>query len=186
MFEPSTSLLNTIDASTNVDHTITYEYVDEITSETVTYPVTIVAAENNTTISTANGRIVGYYTDPFDISVSYLNDTKQSITVDSFSEIDQNDLYELYNYAPNAVGQKTYTYTAIAYNTTPPIPVEVARTDYTIVVTNNWTYGRNQLLKFANETRYQTQISVSWTNQFGQSIPMINNIGKQITWENNS
>ena len=186
MFKPETSLLSTIDALTNVDHTITYEYVDELTLETIMYPVTVIANETNTTISTANGRIVGYYNDPFDITVAYLNKEKQDTVVDSFSEIDVNNLYELYNYTPNSQQQKTYTYTAIAYDTTPPIPVEVARTDYTIVVTNNWTYGRNQLLKFANETRYKNQISVSWTNQFGQPIPMINNSGKQTVWENNS
>ena len=154
--------------------------------ETISLPVTIVASEENQTISTAGGQIVGYYTDPFDITVSYLNNDKQNVTVDSFSEIDQNNLYELYSYEPNTVTQKTYTYTAIAYDTEPTIPVEVARTDYTIVVTNNWTYGRNQLLKYTNSSRYQNEISVSWTNQFGQPITMINNIGKQITWENNS
>jgi hypothetical protein len=153
--------------------------------ETVTYPVTVIANENNVTISTDNARISGFYTDPFDISVTYLQSDKQSKTVDSFSEIDKSKLYELYNYAPNTQQQKTYTYTAIAYDTEPEIPVEVDRTDYTIVVTNNWTYGRNQLLKYANLPRYQ-EISVSWTNQFGQPIPMINNSGKQITWENNS
>jgi hypothetical protein len=186
LFQPETSLLNTIDALKNVDHTITYEQVDELTMETITYPVTVVANENNTTISTDSGRIVGYYTDPFDITVTYLNNAKQSTTVESFSDINVSDVYELYNYTPNTQQQKTYTYTAIAYDETPPVPVEVARTDYTIVVTNNWTYGRNQLLKYANLTRYQNEISVSWTNQFGQPIPMINNSGKQITWENNS
>ena len=186
MFEPSTSLLSTIDALKNVDHTITYEHVDELTMETVSYPVTVIATETNVTISTANGRISGFYTDPFDITVTYLDADKQNTTVDSFSEIDESNLYELYNYSPNSNTQKTYTYTAIAYDTTPPTPVEVARTDYTIVVTNNWTYGRNQLLKYANSTRYKDQISVSWTNNLGQPIPMINNSGKQITWENNS
>jgi hypothetical protein len=185
LFEPATSLLDTIDALKNVDHTITYEYVDEITMQTASYPVTIVAGENNATISTANGRIVGYYTDPFDISVNYLNAAKQNTTVDSFSKIDTNNLYQLYSYEPNTSLQKTYTYTAIAYDTEPTVPVEIARTDYTIVVTNNWTYGRNQVLKYANSSRYN-QISVSWTNQFGQPIAMINSSGKQITWENNS
>ena len=179
-------MLDTIDAGKNIDHTITYEYVDEITSQTLTYPVTIVAGEENLTVSTANGRIVGYYTDPFDISVNYLNTNKQNTTVDSFSKIDTNNLYQLYSYEPNTDQQKTYTYTAIAYDTEPTIPVEVARTDYTVVLTNNWTYGRNQLLKYTNSSRYQNQISVSWTNQFGQPIPMINSSGKQITWENNS
>ena len=186
MFEPSTSLLDTIDVLKNVDYSITYEYLDEGTMETVSYPVTVIANESNSTISTANGRISGFYTDPFDITVTYLQTDNQSTTVDSFSKIDQSKLYELYNYTPNTGSQKTYTYTAIAYDTTPPTPVEVARTDYTIVVTNNWTYGRNQLLKYANSSRYQTQIAVSWTNNFGKSIPMINNSGKQITWENNS
>ena len=57
--------------------------------------------------------------------------------------------------------------------------------NYTITVTNNWTNGRNELVKFNNPGAY-AEVTCSWTNNSDSSITWQNINGDNINWENNT
>lgn len=174
-FEPLVTNLNTLDEFKNLSHTITY--TGYIGSVATSYPVTITPVDNNTTINVSSNNISGYYSDAFDNEIHYRNKDDTFTTVTKFEQIDTENNYDgIYHYDANMNRTKVFNYIATANSETK---------NYTITVTNNWTNGRNQLLKYNNPSAYQ-EISCSWINNSGVSIPWQNTNGETITWENNT
>jgi len=170
-FSPSTSSLNTLNEFKNLSHTITY-----VSSGGISYPVTITASESNPTIVISGNTISGYYSDVFVGEIGYRTVDDQFITVDNWQDVEDavNDgsLSEIYYYYADQAINYVYTYTASANNETQI---------YTITVTNDWTYGRDQLLRYINPS----QISgIIWINNNGQTITWKNSAGNNITWAN--
>ena len=170
-FEPATTNLNTLDEFKNLVHKITY--VGYLGSVATYYPVTITAIEENSTINVSEDTISGYYSDAFDNDIHYRNKDDTFTTVNKFEDINTETNYDgIYHYDADENRTKIYNYVATANSETK---------NYTITVTNNWTNGRNQLVKFNNPNAYQNIVCV-WNN----GIPWINTNGQTINWENNT
>jgi hypothetical protein len=170
-FYPELTNLNTLDEMKNLSHTITY--IGYVGSVGTPYPVTVTAAEEHSTINVTGNTISGYYEDCFSNDIHYRNKDDTFTTVNKFNQIDIEKNYDgVYHYDANETRTKVYTYIAEANNETK---------NYTITVTNNWTNGRNQLLKFNNPSTYQSIVCV-WNN----GVPWINDSGQTINWENNT
>lgn len=140
-WNPSNTQLYVIDQLNelvNFTQTITYE--DELlVGETFT--ISISPDEVNQTVNISGGTISGYYSNTFDgYSIKYLDKTGKYNTVVDWNNI--SDASEIVQYHPAMQQTKTFTYTATAIssltNTTVTQP-------YTIVVTNDWTVGKNNL-----------------------------------------
>lgn len=175
-FSPIESQLATLDELKNLSFTITY--VDALGES---FPVTVEALTPNSTVAVSGNSIAGYYSDAFTYSVAYKKTDNTYATVSKFQQVESDKVYELYSYTPNTTQSTTYTYVARAYSGS----TVIATQEYTVVVTNNWSFGRNQLVKYTNPSKYN-EIKVSWVNDSGQTIPMLNSNNEPITWENNS
>ena len=177
-FFPSSTNLNTLNEFKNLSHTITYVSPGVIgaTGVGVSYPVTITATESNPTILISGNTISGYYSDVFVGEIGYRTVDDEFVTVTTWQEVEDavNDgsLSEIYYYYADPRANYVYSYTASANNETQT---------YTITVTNDWTYGRDQLLRYINTS----QISgIVWINNNGQTITWKNTDGNTITWTN--
>lgn len=182
-FSPSTTQLNTINELKNLSHTITYienDGASGIGGGTI-YPVTITTDMPNTTINIVGDTISGYYSDSFQNEIHYRTVDDQLITVNKWQDIAYaiaaESLSELYYYKADTTSRIVYTYTATAHGHSQT---------YTINVDNDWTFGRNQLIKYTNFTRYQQKILVEWININTNKIPWINNVLSVIDWENSN
>lgn len=173
-FEPTNTNLNTLDEFKNLSHTI--RYYGYVGSAVTYYPVTVTALEENTTINVEGDTISGYYSDSFEHDIHYRNKDDTFTTVHKFEQIDTEKLYGIYHYDANENRTKIYNYLAQA-NGDEQI--------YTVTVTNNWTNGRNQLLKYSNPAKYQ-DISCVWINNNGTTVPWQNTTNNLVTWENNT
>lgn len=173
-FEPINTNLNTLDEFKNLSHTI--RYYQEVGLVKTYYPVTITALDMNSTINVVGDTISGYYSDAFDNSIHYRNKDDTFTTVFKFEQIDTEKLYGIHHYDADENRTKIYSYLAEANGD---------QQVYTVTVTNNWTNGRNQLLKYSNPGKYQ-EISCVWINNSTTFIPWINTSGQTITWENNT
>jgi hypothetical protein len=55
---------------------------------------------------------------------------------------------------------------------------------YTINLDNDWTSGRDQLLKYTKPSKY-IAISITWINSSSGSITWTNGASETLTWVNN-
>jgi hypothetical protein len=170
-WEPETTNLNTLDEFKNLSHTIRYYgYLGSVANY---YPVTIEAVEENSTINVSDDTISGFYSDAFDNEIHYRNKDDTFTTVNKFEQIDTDKNYDgIYHYNADMNRTKIFNYIASSNGETK---------NYTITVTNNWTNGRNQLVKFNNPSAYQETVCI-WNN----GVPWVNIDGQTITWENNT
>jgi hypothetical protein len=174
-WEPETTNLNTLDEFKNLFHTI--KYYGYLGSVATYYPVTIEAVDENITINVSGDTISGYYSDAFDNDIYYRNKDDTFTTVTKFEQIDTEKNYDgIYHYDADMNRTKIFNYIASSNGETK---------NYTITVTNNWTNGRNQLVKFNNPGAY-AEVTCTWTNTLGSGIPWTNTTGQTITWENNT
>jgi hypothetical protein len=173
-FLPENTLLNTLDEFINLSHSITYKSDDLIP---ISYPVTITALDDNETITVSGNTISGFYSDSFENFIHYRNKDDTFTTVNKFNNINITNLYGIHHYQADLTRSFTYRYLAQANGESQ---------EYRIVVTNNWTRGRNELIKYTNITLYQETILTTWINDNSASTPWVNNIGESINWENDT
>ena len=132
-----------------VNFTQTINYDDQITYPGETWTINIVPDQVNATVNISGGTISGYYSSAFDgYSIRYLNTSDDYVTVPEWNNI--NNAKEIVNYTPSMQQTKTFTYTATA---TSNISLATVTQSYTIVVTNNWTVGKNNLQAAIAQTR---------------------------------
>lgn len=138
---PTNTELYTIDQLNElVNFTQSLSYTDPaLVGET--WSITIIPSESISTVSISGGTISGYYSKTFDgYTIRYLDKTKKYNTV-----VDWNDIInakEIVDYHPAMQQTKTFTYTATA---TSSITNTIVTQPYKIVVTNNWTIGKDRL-----------------------------------------
>lgn len=138
---PSNTQLYVIDQLNelvNFTQTITY---DDPLLVGETWSISITPDIVNSTVNISEGTISGYYSNTFDgYNIKYLDKTGKYNTVVDWNNI--SNASEIVDYHPAMQQTKTFTYTATATsnltNTTVTQP-------YTIVVTNDWTVGKNNL-----------------------------------------
>jgi len=184
-FFPSSTTLNTVNELKNLSHTITYVEVTGASGisggTSISYPVIVTAVVPNTTINVSNNIISGYYTDCFDNEISYRTVDDRFITVSRWQDIAYaiaaESLSELYYYKADTTTRIVYNYTATANGNSQT---------YTINVDNDWTNGRNQLIKYTNLTKYQQEILGEWININTKKIPWVNQVVAVIDWENSN
>jgi hypothetical protein len=150
MWTPSNTQLYVIDQLNEfVNFTQTISYDDQITYPGETWNITIVPDQTNPTVSISGGVISGYYSSAFDgYSIKYLTVDGKYITASGWNSI--SNAKEIVDYHPAMQQTKTFTYTATA---TSNISLAVVTQPYTIVVTNNWTVGKNNLQAAIAQTR---------------------------------
>lgn len=175
-FSPSLSVLNTLNEFKNLSHTITY--VETIGGA---YPVTITTTMPNSTITISGNTISGYYSDSFENEISYRTVDDKFVTVNNWQSIVNaivtETLSEIYLYRADTRTRIVYSYLATANGNTQT---------YTINVDNDWTSGRNQLIKYTNLTRYQQEILVEWININTDKLPWVNQVIATVDWENSN
>jgi hypothetical protein len=138
---PSNTQLYVIDQLNElVNFTQTLSYTDPILVEE-TWSVSITPDQVNQTVNISGGTISGYYSNTFDgYSIKYLDKKGKYNTVVNWDTIF--NASEIVTYRPAMQQTKTFTYTAVA---TSSITNTTVTQPYTIVVTNNWTVGKNNL-----------------------------------------
>lgn len=172
---PSASQLNTVNEFNNLSHTISY--TDELG---VSHPVTITAVEDNVSVNVSGNTISGYYSYVFENTIFYRTifddpNVDEFYEVTYFTELPTDQEYQLYHFHPDMRSRKTYSYIASAGSATQT---------YTINVDNDWSYYRDQLLKYIYPDQYAT-ITRPWINTSNQTITWINSSGDTVVWENN-
>lgn len=183
-FSPSASTLNTLNELKNLSHTITYVETTGATGigGSTTYPVTITTSMPNNTITILGNTISGYYSDSFEDQISYRTVDDRFVTVNNWqyivNAIVNESLSEIYYFKADTTLRIVYSYLATASNG--------AMQTYTINVDNDWTPGRNQLIKYTNLTRYQQKILVEWININTDKIPWVNKVIATVDWENSN
>jgi hypothetical protein len=166
-FSPTETVLTTTDEFKNVRFSITYK--DTLG---VSIPVTVTAIDPNSTINVSGNSISGYYSNSFpDTTIEYRTQQDTFVTVNNFDEIGQ-DVYGVYYYRADRTVSRTYSYIATADGNTKI---------YTVIVLNNWDYGKNTLVRYINPN-YKT---VTWVNIDGTEVKWINNQNKEVSWDNN-
>lgn len=184
-FIPSTTQLNTVNELKNLSHTITYVETTGASGvgggSSTFYPVAITTTMPNTTINIAGDTINGYYSDAFNNEIKYRTVDDQFVTVNKWQDIAYaiaaESLSELYYYKADTTTRIVYNYIATANGQSQT---------YTINVDNDWTFGRNQLIKYTNFTKYQQKILVEWINSNIDKVKWLNNVIEVIDWENNN
>lgn len=123
----------------NFSRTLTYNDLE--TYPTETWTVNIVPSIINSTVNVSGGTISGYYSSAFDgYSIQFLDKNKQYKTVLDWNSV--SNAKEMIKYTPSMQQTKTFNYTATATSS----PSNLTTTQvFTIVVTNNWTIGKNLL-----------------------------------------
>lgn len=169
-FVPSNSNLNQLDEFTNLSHTITY--TDLLG---VSYPVTITVVDPNPTVTVSGATISGYYTESFTNDIQYKTLPTTFTNVEKFSEIDLSKFDELIYYKADTTPYKDYTYIASANGESKT---------YTVTVTNNWTNGRDELLRYMKLSSTYTVTSIVWINSTGTSVTWENSSGSTVDWNN--
>jgi hypothetical protein len=183
-FYPTVTTLNTINELKNLSHTITYVETTGATGvvgSDVSYPVTVTTSMPNNTIYVVDNSISGYYSDAFNNEIKYRTVDDKFVTVNKWQDIAlaiaSGSLSELYYYKADTTNRIVYTYTATANGHSQT---------YTINVDNDWTFGRNQLIKYTNLSAYQQKILVEWINNNIDKVKWLNNVVDVIDWENSN
>jgi hypothetical protein len=184
-FIPSTTQLNTVNELKNLSHTITYVEITGASGigggTSTSYPVTITTSMPNNTITISGNTISGYYSDSFEDEISYRTVDDRFVTVNNWQDIVNaivtETLSEIYLFRADTRRRIVYSYLATANGNTQT---------YTINVDNDWTPGRNQLIKYTNLTRYQQEILVEWININTDKLPWVNQVIATVDWENSN
>jgi hypothetical protein len=147
---PSNTELYVIDQLNEfVNFTNTISYDDQITYPDETWVVTIVPDQIISTVNISGGTISGYYSNTFDgYSIKYLTVDGKYVTASGWNSI--NNAKEIVDYQPAMQQSKTFTYTATAKSS---ISLAIVTQPYTIVVTNDWTVGKNNLQAAIAQTK---------------------------------
>ena len=159
-FSPSNVILYDIDELyeyVNFTKSITYED-PELPGETWNISISPDSPNPSSVSITggAVGKIFGYFSNAFDpYSVKYLKKPKKKKTkLKDYSIVsDWNDVSnakEIVSYQPSLIQSRTYTYTVTAVSSVTNISVSLV---YSIVVTNNWTAGRDRLKAAIAQTK---------------------------------
>ena len=184
-FYPSVDTLTTVNELKNISYTITYVDTSGATGATgagTALPVTITTTQPNGTVVLSGNTITGYYSGTFDNQIKYRTVDDNFITVTKWQDIAyaiaNQTLSELYYYKADTTTRIIYQYTATAPNGDTHT--------YSINVDNDWQFGRNELIKYTNFTRYQQTILVEWINNNIGKVSWLNNVIEVIDWENNN
>lgn len=170
-FLPAVTNLNQLDELVNLSHTITYTSLLG-----GSFPVTVTAVESNPTVTVAGATISGYYTDSFVNDIQYRTPSDTFVNVPRWNEINLNELDELIYYKADTTAFKEYTYIATANGESKT---------YVVTVTNNWTPGRDELLRYSAITKGQQVISgITWINSTGTPVTWTNSAGSTVEWVN--
>lgn len=170
-FVPSTTNLNQLDEMVNLTHTITY--TDLLG---VSYPVTVTAVDTNATVTVSGATISGYYTDSFTNDIQYRTPTDTFVNVSKWNDINLLELDELVYYKADTTAYKEYSYVATANGESKT---------YVVTVTNNWTPGRDELLRYVGITKGEQVVSsITWINNTGTSVTWANTSGTTVDWIN--
>ena len=174
MFNYVDTSLGSYDEYKNLLYTITY--TDELGT---TYPVTVSTDTPHPTVNVSGNTISGYFAGLSTYKVNYINKNDQKVEVNNFNSIV--NYREVYNYEPSTQEPLTFTYTATALDGN----TAIATKQYTITLTNDWAYTKNQFLKYVRPDKYKVGgITVVWVNSSGQTIPMLDVYENPVTWEN--
>lgn len=180
-WSPILNLLATVEEFQNVNATIGY-----LGSITGPIPVTITAVETNPTITVSGDTISGYYSDAFDNKI-YYRPTGEDPSKDDYVE----DVYpyvvrwselpsiplQIYHYDADETTSKQFDYIAQA---------DSFQNTYNIVVTNNYSPGRNALLRALQTDTYEQFVKIKWINNTDSVVPWVNSQGQETTWETNA
>lgn len=165
---PASTLLLTTDEFKNFSNSITYTSLLGLSE-----PVTITALDQNDTVNVLGNNISGYFSESFtnsEIQYRTFNDT--FVNVSKFSDINTADLDELIYFKPDPTISQTYSYLATSTSSSQT---------YTIVVTNNWSVGRDTLLRYIASN---SSISITWNNSAGNIVGWTNSSGQTLNWTN--
>lgn len=172
-FIPASANLNQLDEGSNFSHRISYVDITGLSK-----PVTITASQENETVNVDSNTISGKYTNVFNYEVKYRTFNDKLVTVNNWKSVVQaivdQKLFQIYSYTRDGDAYKDYHYTATANSES---------FVYTIAVTNNFSPGRNQLVKLTNFTTYQKQLLVKWINNYKDNVSWKNYIQNIIDWE---
>lgn len=176
-WSPILNLLANVTEFQNVNETIGY------IGSTGSLPVTITAVETDPTITVQGDTISGYYSEAFDHKI-YYRPTGEDPTQDDYVEnvypyvVRWSDLpsipLQIYHYDADMTTSKQFDYIANAGPNT---------NTYNIIVTNDYTPGRNQMIKNINFEFYEQYIRVEWINSNSAIIPWVNAQGQAVDWE---
>ena len=144
-FTPSDEILSTINENVNFSFSITYE------TDQTTYPVLITALEENpNTVIISENIISGYFYDSFVNTIIYKTKENDIVTVNKFEEIDKTNLSDIVSYKADVNHYKNFTYRADAISVDGSVVIDSKV--YTIIVSNDWTEGKENLHKFLEYT----------------------------------
>lgn len=153
MFTPTETNLGTVNEEVNFSFSVTYEHetlpdpeFPELPTETISYPVVLIAEEVVPTVTVSGNTISGYYTDSFNNTIQYLSQGKELVTTDKFGKVV--NLYEMVKYGADKSRTKVFNYTANAMDGETIVASQV----YTITVQNDWTPGKNTLQSYVRST----------------------------------
>ena len=163
---PASTLLLTIDEFKNFSQSISYTSALGLSE-----PVTITALDQNDTVNVSGNTISGYFSDSFlNAQIKYRTFNDTFVDVSKFTDINTAEFDELIYFKPDPTISQTYSY--LATSTT-------ASQTYTIVVTNNWSVGRDTMLRYINLI---STVSVNWVNTTGNIVGWTNSAGQTIDW----
>lgn len=148
MWDPVNSLLTTTEELQNLFFII--DYTPE-TPETFAI-VTVTANEQfEGNLDTTENIISGYYSGSFlNNNIKYFTKTGKYVDVTSFGQVDTSTLKEVISYTADTSSQQEHTYTAVAKD---PFGNILDTKEYSIIVTNNWTSGKNALQELVRLTK---------------------------------
>lgn len=165
----------TVDEYESFSNTITYSTVE---NPGKVYSVVLVPSEQNpSTVYISGNNVSGYYTEVFNNMIRYKtkkDPENEYIDVNNFRAIDLDKLEEVIRYTPDLTPDKTYTYTANAYDGQTLVDSKV----YTRKVINNWDLNKTLLLQYINSTVItDPSLYVSWINSINSAV---------VKWRNSS
>jgi len=157
---PTTTELGPHTELETFSHTITYDEVDPITSETVSYSVRIIATEAvPSTVTISGATISGYFKRVFNDIIKYKTFNKEIKTVvtdpdnGAWDKVINAEVSETLSFKADTSRSIIKNYTAQAYDPLVPTTV-VASKSYTINIRDlNWTTGQNLLKELVNLTK---------------------------------
>lgn len=169
---PTSTLLLTTDEFKNFSKSISY--TDALG---VVEPVTITAVNANDTVTVLSNTISGYFSESFlDTQIQYRTFNDTFIDVPKFTDINIAELDELIHFNPDPTLSETYSY--LATSTT-------SSQTYTIVVTNNWSVGRDTLLRYiAANIEANSGIAITWNNTSSNIVGWTNSSEQTLNWTN--
>lgn len=165
---PTSTLLLTTDEFKNFSQSISYA-----SALGVSEPVTITALNANGTVNVTGSTISGYFSESFpDSQIQYRTSNDTFVNVSKFTDINTAEYDELIYYKPDPTISETYSY--LATSTT-------SSQTYTIVVTNNWSVGRDTLLRYIAAN---SSIAITWNNSSGNIVGWTNSSNQTLNWTN--